>query len=189
MSNKLILVRHSVPELDPSIPPREWSLNQVGKDQARLMARQLAAYSIDKIMSSSEPKALGTAQIIADYLRLPVEIVPGLHEHERPVARRVSEDHYRKTIAKMFAEPEILSFGYEAASVAGKRFNRAVQPLLQRYPDQGLAIVSHGTVMAMFTAIHLNVDPHAIWQRIGLPGALIFTRPQIQLIGNLRPTQ
>ena len=61
MGNKLILVRHSVPELDPSIPPRGWSLNQVGKERARHLARQLATYSIMKIMSSSESKALGTA--------------------------------------------------------------------------------------------------------------------------------
>jgi len=89
----------------------------------------------------------------------------------------------------MFAEPEILSFGKETAYEAGQRFNRAVQSLLQRYPDQGLLIVSHGTVMAMFAAIHSNIDPHASWQRIGLPGALIFTRPPKHLIGNLRPAQ
>ena len=187
MSKKLVLIRHSVPELDPSVPPRQWLLNEVGKEQARLLARQLITHSISRIMSSSEPKAIETAQIIAAYLGLSTEIVPGLHEHERPLTNLTSEARYRKTLARLFSEPDKLTFGSETANEAGQRFNRSVQHLLRRYPDQGLAIVSHGTVMAMFAAIHSNVDPHIIWQRIGLPGALIFSRPQTQLTARLSP--
>ena len=138
-------------------------------------------------MSSSGPKAIGTAQIIANYLGLSTEIVPGLHEHERPLTSLTSEARYRKSIDRLFAEPDNLTFGSETANEAGQRFYQAVRPLLRRYPDQGLAVVSHGTVMAMYAAIHTNIDPHAIWQQIGLPGALIFSRPQFQLTARLRP--
>jgi broad specificity phosphatase PhoE len=187
MCNNLILIRHSIPELDPSVPPNQWLLNEVGREQARLLARQLTTHSISNIMSSSEPKAIETAQIISTYLGLSTEIVPGLHEHERPLTNLSSEARYRKTIARLFSEPDKLTFGSETANEAGQRFDQSVQQLLRRYPDQGLAIVSHGTVMAMFAAIHSYIDPHTIWQRIGLPGALIFSRPQTRLTARLSP--
>ncbi len=187
MGNILILIRHSLPELDASVPPKKWLLNEKGKEQARLLARHLLTHSIRRVMSSSEPKAIETAQIVATYLCLTTEIVPGLHEHERPLTKLTSEAHYKKTIARLFSEPDKLTFGSETANEAGERFERTIQNLLWRYPDQGLAIVSHGTVMSKFAANHSNVDPHTIWQRIGLPGALIFSRPQTHLTARLSP--
>jgi len=44
---------------------------------------RLANQEIKKIFSSSEPKAIETAEIIGNGLSLPVEIQPGLHEHDR----------------------------------------------------------------------------------------------------------
>jgi broad specificity phosphatase PhoE len=189
MDNKLVLIRHSVPELDPSIPPNQWMLNEVGKDKARQLARQLSTHSIACVMSSSEPKAIETAQIIASHLGQLTQVAPGLHEHKRPQTKLTSERIFKKTIAKLFADPDNLTFGTETANEAGQRFDRAVRALLQLYPDQGLAIVSHGTVMAMYASFHMKVDPHSIWQHIGLPGALIFSRPQFQLRVRLSPVK
>ena len=61
MNNKLILIRHSIPELIPSVPPNKWLLNAAGKEQAYLLARQVSTHSIDIIMSIKEPKAIETA--------------------------------------------------------------------------------------------------------------------------------
>lgn len=187
MTNILILIRHSLPEIYPSVPASEWHLSEVGKERADTLAGQLSNYDFPSITSSTEPKAIETAQIIANRLQLNVEIAGGLHEHERPQTAFRSKEEFRQTIAHLFNEPKQLSFGNETAQEASDRFDGAVQELLLRYPDRGLAIVSHGTVISLFAARHLKVDPYQFWQQLGLPCAIIFTRPELHLVTTISP--
>ena len=79
----LILVKHSLPEIDPSVPEKEWRLSCEGRWRARKLGERLDRYKLDLVVSSIEPKAIETAEIASDCLKIPMEIVEGLHEHKR----------------------------------------------------------------------------------------------------------
>ena len=74
----LILVKHSLPEIDPSVPAAEWRLSREGRRRARILGERLDRYNPDRIFSSTEPKSMETAEIAAGNLNVPVEVVQGL---------------------------------------------------------------------------------------------------------------
>jgi 2,3-bisphosphoglycerate-dependent phosphoglycerate mutase len=64
----LLLVRHSVPAPDPSVPSEEWRLSEEGRGRCAELARHIAVYEPQRLLSSPEPKALETAELIAAIL-------------------------------------------------------------------------------------------------------------------------
>ncbi len=80
-----------------------------------------------RCIASDEPKAQQTAQPLADRLGITVEIMPGLHEHERRTVDYLDDEAFQATMARFFAEPDTLVFGEETANQALARFTAAVE--------------------------------------------------------------
>jgi broad specificity phosphatase PhoE len=79
----LILVRHSAPEIIPGLPAHQWHLSETGRARCKLLADEMRHYSPEVLVSSVEPKAQETAQLVAAQLGLTFQTVEGLHEHKR----------------------------------------------------------------------------------------------------------
>ena len=54
-------------------------------------------------------------------------------------------------------------------SEATNRFGEAVERFVPYDQTENVAIVSHGTVISMFVAQQLNIDPVSLWKSMGLP--------------------
>ena len=80
---KLILIKHSLPDIKTELPPPCWHLSDEGKKNSSTLAGKLKAYNPKRLFCSTEPKAIETAEIIATYLGQTFESIAGLHEHER----------------------------------------------------------------------------------------------------------
>ena len=52
----LILVKHALPEIIPTLPANQWHLSEVGRAQCALLADQLASYAPSALVSSSDLK-------------------------------------------------------------------------------------------------------------------------------------
>lgn len=65
MPRQLVLVTHALPALDGAKPPREWILADEGENQARRLASALRRFLPFRVLSSPEPKALRTAELLA----------------------------------------------------------------------------------------------------------------------------
>jgi broad specificity phosphatase PhoE len=128
-----------------------------------------------------EPKAQETALLISQYLGVPFEIYEGLHEHDRSQVGFLGKEEFQRAIASFFERPEELILGQETAAQALARFDKAILNLLSKYPDGNLAVVTHGTVITLFTAFHAGVAPFPFWQKLGLPSLTILTAPKIEL--------
>lgn len=115
---KLLLVRHAAPEQNSAVRAHEWSLSPAGQADARRLAELLAPYAPAAIIASDELKARQTAQPLADRLGQGVDVVAGLHEHERHTAGFLGEDVFHATMARFFAEPDTLVYGEETAHQA-----------------------------------------------------------------------
>src|SRR5262245_8459912 len=79
----LILVKYALPGIIPTRPANQWHLSEVGRTQWALLADQLATYAPAALVSSLESKALETAHLVAQRMHRSVQIVDGLHEHDR----------------------------------------------------------------------------------------------------------
>ena len=166
---KLILVKHSAPAIIPTVPAREWHLSDEGRTKAVTLAGQLAAYHPGAIITSTEPKAIETGQMVAERLGIPVETVEDLHEHERSQAGFTGNEEFQASVARFFASPEQLVFGSETADAAHRRFAQAVENVLAAHPEGNVVIVAHGTVITLFVTRLSGQDAFPFWKSLGLP--------------------
>jgi len=169
----LILVRHSQPEIDENIPAREWNLSAEGRTRAERLADRLKQYQPECVISSVEPKARETAEIIAGRHGLSFHVVEGLHEHDRSNVQYLDKTDFQTAVQEFFGRPDELVFGSETADEAHERFQRALQSALTRFLDKTLAVVSHGTVMALFVSRLVGVSAMSLWNEFGLPSFVV----------------
>ena len=180
---KLILIRHSLPEMVSGVPASEWHLSVEGRRRCTALAGRLAAYGPAAVVSSQEPKAIETGQIVAGTLGLSLETAPGLHEHKRgPVRDLGNREDFEAQVARFFEHPDRLVLGYETAHEAHARFARAIAAAIERRPGANLAIVSHGTVMTLFVARATRLDPVLFWKGLGLPSFVVLSLPELALL-------
>lgn len=177
---RLILVRHSTPEIIRDVPPRLWHLSAEGRVRAQAFAGRLEPCGATHVFTSAEPKAFETAQALGSAWGLEVEAVDGLQEHARPEARILSREAFDATIRDLFARPGDLVFGSETADRARRRFTHALMRLVARTTGD-LPVVTHGTVMTLFVAQVTGVEPFAFWKRQEMPFAVTLVLPDLRL--------
>jgi broad specificity phosphatase PhoE len=179
---ELILIRHSLPEIVPTVSANQWSLSEAGRQRCGPLAEKLAFFHPDVVVTSIEPKAIETGRIVAQHLKAPLETAEGLHEHERPEATFGSMEQFEAAVARLFEQPGRLVFGAETADQAHQRFAQAVTATIGRYPYQSVAIVTHGTVMALFVSRMVGLEPLLLWKRLGLPAFVVLSLPSFGLV-------
>lgn len=164
----MLLVRHSVPERDPSVASEEWRLSQEGRALCDALAGQVGAYEPRRLLSSPEPKALETAELIAPALGLEVEVEDDLRETARRTVGWLERDVLDERIRELFAKPDDVVFGEESASAALARFSRVVERV-----EEPAAFVTHGTVMSLYAARSDPDGGFAFWKTLGLPDVVL----------------
>ncbi|MEJ2747587.1 MAG: histidine phosphatase family protein [Anaerolineae bacterium] len=182
MNRKFLFIRHAAVAVNPAVPAREWSLSSDGRSRAGLLASQLIPHNPTRIITSDEPKAQETGQIIARELEIPWQTARNLQEHDRQRAPFfTSQEAFETAVARFFHNPGELVLGNETANQTFTRFDTAVHHLLTAYPDDTLAIVTHGTVLTLFLAHYNNFDPIPFWQQIKQPDYFVVSQPSMRL--------
>jgi probable phosphoglycerate mutase len=179
---KLILVKHSLPEIRAGVPPAEWHLNEEGRRRALALARHLKAYQPDMVVASKEPKAKETAEIVSRKLGTPLRFGDDLHEHERRTVGLLSRQELDEAAAFLFERPDEIVFGEETAMQALGRFRTAIDGVLKSYPERNVAVVCHGTVISLFVAECSGVEGPSFWKRLGLPSFVVLSLPERELL-------
>ena len=180
---KLILVRHSAPEIVPGVPANEWHLSNTGRRRCVALAETLAAHDPALVCTSLEPKAIETGSLVAGILGIPLETAPSLHEHDRrDVGFLQDQKQFRAQVAHFFEYPDDLVFGYETADEAHSRFSRALRAVIEGHRTGTLVVVSHGTVMTLFVARAAGLDPVPLWNQLGLPSFFLLSLPDFDVL-------
>jgi 2,3-bisphosphoglycerate-dependent phosphoglycerate mutase len=177
MSRKLILIKHAAPLVEPGKPSDQWGLSDAGRAACGPLAERLGVHQLSHIVSSEEPKARETAELLGKALNLPLSAAPGLHEHDRSNVPHLRSGEFISMMELMFRRPRDRVLGLESAQEAEERFAGAVADVLEQHPDGNIAIVSHGTVIALFAARHGQDNPFQLWRRMGLPSFLVMNLP------------
>jgi broad specificity phosphatase PhoE len=181
-SSLIVFIKHALPVLDASRPPRDWRLSAEGRLQSRVLAERLRAFTPLRLISSVEPKAIETGQIVAEQLDVPLTLLEGLQEFERPALPIMTRTEHERMNKAIFTDFERPVLGTESARGALDRFSRALSTQLEQTEEQTLAIVTHGTVISLFVAAHNAVSPFDLWKRLSCPSIVVMKRLAFTLV-------
>lgn len=160
----MLLVRHSAPEIDPSVPSEEWPLSEDGRRRCAALAERLSGYGPRMLVTSPEPKARETAELVAPALGVDVAVSDGLRETARRTVGWLSREELDEGIRRFFDRPGEVVFGEESGAAALNRFEAAVVAL-----HEPAVVVTHGTVLSLFVAARTGRDPFDLWRSLELP--------------------
>jgi broad specificity phosphatase PhoE len=169
MSNTLYLIRHAHTQ-QTMLPVETWPLSELGRQQAHKLAEQPFWQEVHIICTSVEPKAIQTAQIVAERHDLPVKPSFDLRELRRP-GGHVSD--YESAVRQVLENPERSVNGWEPAGEAQTRIVTAIERLLALHENETLAVVSHGLVLTLYLAYLADATPTLdLWHSIPFASAV-----------------
>jgi len=180
---KLILVRHGETDLNQlrliQGGNSDTPLNESGKQQAESLALRLRQERIQAIYSSPLQRALDTAQAIARYHQIEVNVEPNLTEIDAgelegaPVGELVS---FLDQLSTGDSQTETIfeAYGGESLAAVHQRAWSTIQRLIERHPDGVLAVVSHFFVISAIIC-HVLGLPLSQINRLWLGAASIST--------------
>ena len=179
--SRLVLVRHSKPEIEPDKPASAWKLDEVGRRRSELLAARLRDFSPTAIWSSMEPKAVETAEIVAGAFGVPVRTAEGLEEHHRDgVPYFPTQDEFEAAVEQLYEKPDQLVLGTETAEQALGRFSATIDKVIEAGQTDNV-VVTHGTVMTLYAAGVARVEPTGLWRRLGTPSFVVLGLPDMRV--------
>ena len=166
---KLVLVRHSQPQIERDVPAAKWRLSALGRRRAESMAARLRDCRANVIWCSREPKAVETAEIVGSALGVSLRVKDGLEEHQRRnVPFFPTTQEFEQAVQAFFAQPCRLVLGTETARQAADRFAAAIENVLEADSADAI-VVTHGTVMALHVARVADIQPMSFWRELKTP--------------------
>lgn len=161
--NRLVLVRHAMPAVNPEVASHLWELGDAGRAAARALA---ALHEPGYYVASDEPKALQTLQEMSGHRDVVTE--PGLREVARP--DRWSDDY--RALAHAYVDG-VCHDGWEPHAQVVARYETAItrhaQIAIAR--KQALIVGTHGLAPTLWLATRLRLvpTPGDFWSSLRFP--------------------
>jgi broad specificity phosphatase PhoE len=174
---KLILVKHARPQVVEAIPSRDWRLSDEGRAACGPLVEVLRPLDPAVIITSDEPKAQETGQILAEALGKPLKTGNNVHEHDRSNVPMMPSREFLSLLALFFKQRDRLVLGMETADECAERFQNAIDSIVTGHQEGNIAVVTHGTVLALFAADHGAGDAFLLYRKMGLPSLMSFSIP------------
>lgn len=150
---RLILIRHG--ETDKNLtknlhePNDKTALNITGREQMEKTIERLKELSPSKIYTSTEQRAVESAQILARNLAIPIEEIEGLKERSFGIYTGQSWDEVKKIFEPMTLQEryDFVPSGGESWRTFEARLISAVQRITKENKNKTVAVITHGGVI------------------------------------------
>lgn len=170
----LVLVRHAPTVPQAGVNSAQWNLDATAAKLTSALAEQMATtYPVDLVVTSHEPKAVGTGRTLAAGLGVRSVTAPDLEEHHRKRTALMEESEWQRTIKRFFGSPHVLLFGQETGAEARHRFERGLRSVQEAHAGKRLAVVSHATVLTLLLAGPNGLAPYDLWRTFRMPEAVV----------------
>ena len=147
MSRLLYVVTHPEVEARADVAVPDWSLSELGRRRAQGLLQLDWVSAVRHVFSSSERKALETAELLAQASGAGAVVVDiELGENDRSATGFVPPTEFEQLADQFFASPTQSVRGWETALDAQQRIASAVERCLGQTTDGDVAIVCHGGV-------------------------------------------
>ena len=167
---KLILARHgeTVWNVEKIYRGRtDVNLDEVGIKQAELLGKYLSNWELESVYSSPLRRALDTANIIARYQKIGVNIAEGLIDFDYGEWQSLPEQEVRRLYPALFNEwhhnpHKVRMPGGESLEDVSKRAIEVVNDVLSKYQGS-VVLVSHRVVNKVLICSLLGLDNSHFW--------------------------
>ena len=142
-------------------------LNETGTKQAELLVEYLSDLKIDAIYSSPLKRALRTAEIIAGYHKIDVEVAPGLidlnYGRWQGLSHQEVKDKYKELYVEWTKNPQQVKIpAGESLNNVRERAIGVVNNIIAKY-EGTVALVSHRVVNKVLICALLGLDNSHFW--------------------------
>lgn len=174
---KLVFIRHSKTDRNPKVPFVCWGLAEEGIELARELSQKAVIKDLDVIYASFQTKALETAVILAKPNAIPIKADNGLTEVTSFTGPFEPDfDRYTKNVHDFYSDDIDRIAGGETKAEALERFIATLESIAKNESDKELVgIVTHGNILALFSALYKDVDCYALHTAIKQPDVAIFS--------------
>jgi len=144
-------------------------LDEKGIKQARATQARVAQWKVAAIYSSPLKRALSTANILAEPLKLPVQPMEELIDIDyggwQGLPLKEAADDDSKLYELWLKSPHLVTFPKgESLEQVQKRVVTAVETLTPQHPGQTIVLVSHKVVCKVLFCSLLGLDTSHFWQ-------------------------
>ena len=163
---QIYVVTHTEVVVDPSVPVPDWGLSPAGRSRlAHLVALPWVPH-LSGVVSSTERKAVETAEELAEAAGVPLTTDEALGENDRTATGYLPPAEFEAVADEFFARPHDSVRGWERAVDAQRRIVAAVGRVAAAATGD-VAVVAHGGVGALLLCSLLGVP---IDRRYDQPG-------------------
>jgi broad specificity phosphatase PhoE len=165
-----LYVRHAMPLVDPDLPSDVWDLGPAGRAAARELATGLVIERpMAMVASSTERKAVATAEPIAERFGVPLAPDARLVEAGRPWVGAPND--YRQLAHRFLRgdQPD----GWEDRAEVVDRMAEAVRDARKAAAGGAVAVVGHGLSLCVHleSVLPAGFDAEDLWARLSFPDA------------------
>jgi broad specificity phosphatase PhoE len=150
------VVTHPEVHVRPEVPVTQWELSATGRARLAHLVAQPWTADLTRVVSSTERKAVETAEALAAHVGLPVRLDPDLGENDRSATGYLPPPEFEATADEFFAHPDVSVRGWETARSAQQRIVAAVRRSVSG-AEGDTAVVGHGGVGTLLLCHLLGV--------------------------------
>ncbi|MFC1938237.1 histidine phosphatase family protein [Chloroflexota bacterium] len=167
---EIIMARHGETEWNVAEVFRgriDVELNETGMKQAELLAGHLSTLKIDAVYSSPLKRALNTAEMIARYHEVDVEIAPGLTDFNygdwQGLPHREVKEKYKELYAEWAENPHLVKMpAGESLSDVRERAVGMADNIIAKHKGT-VVLASHRVVNKVLICALLGLDNSHFW--------------------------
>ncbi|SDE98434.1 Broad specificity phosphatase PhoE [Blastococcus fimeti] len=157
---------HAEVAVDPSVPVPDWGLSPAGRSRLAHLVELPWVHDLTGVVSSTERKAVETAEVLANAAGVPLTTDEALGENDRSATGYLPPEEFEAVADAFFARPGESVRGWERAVDAQHRIVTAVDRVAAA-AEGDVAVVAHGGVGALLLCSLLGVP---IDRRYDQPG-------------------
>lgn len=144
-------------------------LDEVGKQQAQFLQMPISMIGITAAYTSSNLRAVETAEILTEGLQLPLHRTDELREifmgpWQQRLWSEVAEEN-QEQFANFMTSPDRFSLeGAESFVELRERGVRAIESIIATESEGEVLVVSHGAILKAIVSHYANVDLARMWE-------------------------
>lgn len=143
-------------------------LDAVGREEGLLVGERLKAEKIRAVYSSPLSRAKETAEVIARFYNLEVQVLPGLNDLNFGEWEGLSLTSVKRQYPDLYqqwlqAPHQVVFPGGEGLDAVLSRAMKVIEEIIERHPEETVALVSHRVVLKVVICSLLGLDNSHFW--------------------------
>jgi broad specificity phosphatase PhoE len=184
----IVFIRHSKSLVNPDIPIPTWGLSEEGVTLAKKLNELIQIKTLDVIYASLQTKAIETAVLVTKNTGIPIKTDNRLTETTSFTNKFVNLEQLEQNTKNYYSNPKISINNGETLEEALNRFNTAISDITKFENKDNIGIVSHGNILASFSAQYIKPSAYELVKNIKQPDIAVFnydTKKFISFFGDI----